>query len=281
MFFFSGWMLFGCISDILSKQGVNVLINVFFGPVFNAARAIAVQVQAAVNNFVANFMAAVSPQIIKSYSAGEVQRMYRLVFSSSKLSFYLLFVLTTPVLIYTDLILQLWLKQVPEYCVLFTRLVLVELLISSAYVPIAQINQASGKIRNYQMAISIIFVVNFALTYILYKIGMPVYSSFVVSVVLAFIGLFVRVIILKYDNGFPASTYLLHVMLPLIPVAGLALVVPILIYVNIETTFLTFVLNCLVGLASSVIVIWTLGLDKVERDFITEKISSKIHKNRK
>lgn len=281
MFFFSSWMLFGCISDILSKQGVNVLINVFFGPVFNAARAIAVQVQAAVNNFVANFMAAVSPQIIKSYSAGEVQRMHRLVFSSSKLSFYLLFVLTTPVLIYTDLILQLWLKQVPEYCVLFTRLVLVELLISSAYVPIAQINQASGKIRNYQMTISIIFVVNFALTYILYKIGMPVYSTFVVSVVLAFIGLFVRVVILKYDNGFPASTYLLRVMLPLIPVAGLALFVPILIYVNLETTFLTFVLNCLAGLASSVIVIWTLGLDKVERAFITEKISSKIHKNRK
>ena len=99
MFFFSGWMLFGCISDMLSKQGVNVLINIFFGPVFNAARAIAVQVQAAVNNFVTNFMTAVRPQIIKSYSAGEIQHMYRLVFSSSKLSFYLLFVLTTPVLI--------------------------------------------------------------------------------------------------------------------------------------------------------------------------------------
>ena len=75
MFFFSGWMLFGCISDMLSKQGVSVLINIFFGPVFNAARAIAVQVQAAVNNFVTNFMTAVRPQIVKSYSAGEFQHM--------------------------------------------------------------------------------------------------------------------------------------------------------------------------------------------------------------
>ena len=125
MFFFSGWMLFGCISDMLSKQGVNVLINIFFGPVFNAARAIAVQVQAAINNFVINFMTAVRPQIIKSYSAGEYLHMYRLVFSSSKLSFYLLFVLTTPVLIYTDFILQWWLKQVPEYCaVSYTHLTL-------------------------------------------------------------------------------------------------------------------------------------------------------------
>ena len=281
MFFFSGWMLFGCISDMLSKQGVNVLINIFFGPVFNAARAIAVQVQTAVNSFVANFMTAVRPQIIKSYSAGEYQHMYRLVFSSSKLSFYLLFVLTTPVLIYTDFILQLWLKIVPEYCVLFTRLVLLELLISSAYVPIAQINQASGKIRNYQIAISIIFLLSFVLTYFLYKLGLPVYSTFIISVALAIVGLFVRVFILKYDNNFPASTYLLKIMFPLIPVSGLSLIIPILIYKYTETTFLLFLFNSFVGLVSSIMVIWFLGLDKVEKTFITEKISCRISKKNK
>lgn len=280
MFFFSGWMLFGCISDMLSKQGVNVLINIFFGPVFNAARAIAVQVQAAINNFVTNFMTAVRPQIIKCYSAGDYQHMYRLVFSSSKLSFYLLFVLITPILIYTDFILQLWLKQVPEYCVLFTRLVLIELLISSAYVPIAQINQASGKIRNYQMAISIIFLVSFFLTYVLYKIGMPVYSTFILSVVLAVVGLFVRVMILKHDNDFPASAYLLKVILPLLPVAGFSLVIPILIYKYTEPTFLTFVFNSFVGLLLSIAVIWMLGLDKTEKSFIIEKINNIIHKNK-
>ena len=161
---------------------------------------------------------------------------------------------------------------------LFTRLVLIELLISSAYVPIAQINQASGKIRNYQMAISIIFLASFILTYVLYKIGMPVYSTFILSVALAIVGLFVRVIILKHDNAFPASTYLLKVMLPLIPVAGLSLVIPVLIYKYTETTFLTFLLNSFTGFISSIMVIWILGLDKVEKSFITEKISSRIHK---
>lgn len=278
MFFFSGWMLFGCISDMLSKQGVNVLINIFFGPVFNAARAIAVQVQTAVNSFVANFMTAVRPQIIKNYSAGEYEHMYRLVFSASKLSFYLLFILTTPVLIYTDFILELWLKIVPEYCVIFTRLILIELLISSAYVPIAQINQASGKIRNYQLAISIIFLVSFVMTYILFNIGMPVYSTFILSVILSVIGLFVRVIILKHDNAFPASAYLLKVMLPLIPTAGLSLVLPILIYKYTETSFLIFLFNSVVGVVFSILLIWMFGLDRVEKSFIAEKINSRIHK---
>lgn len=278
MFFFSGWMLFGCISDMLSKQGINVLINIFFGPIFNAARAIAIQVQTAVNNFVTNFMTAVRPQIIKSYSAGDYQHMYRLVFSSSKLSFYLLFVLTTPVLIYTDFILQLWLKLVPEYCVLFTRLVLIELLISSAYTPIAQINQASGSIRNYQIAISIIFLVSFALTYMLYKIGLPVYSTFIISVALAVVGLFVRVAILKHDNGFPAATYLLKVMLPLLPVAGLALIIPIVIYKYTEINIITILFNSLAGLLSSIVVIWLFGLNKVEREFISDKIHNRLHK---
>ncbi|WP_462362007.1 MATE family efflux transporter [Parabacteroides johnsonii] len=280
MFFFSGWMLFGCISDMLSKQGVNVLINIFFGPVFNAARAIAVQVQAAINNFVINFMTAVRPQIIKSYSAGEYLHMYRLVFSSSKLSFYLLFVLTTPVLIYTDFILQWWLKQVPEYCVLFTRLVLIELLISSAYVPIAQINQASGKIRNYQMAIAIIFLATFVLTYVLYEMKMPVYSTFVLSVVLAVVGLFVRVLILRRDNDFPARTYLVKIMLPLLPVSALSLVVPISIYNFVGTSFLTFIANSAVGFLTSIVLIWKFGLDKTEKGFITEKILSRIKKNK-
>lgn len=273
-------MLFGCISDMLSKQGINVLINIFFGPVFNAARAIAIQVQVAINNFVINFMTAVRPQIIKSYSAGEYLHMYRLVFSSSKLSFYLLLVLTTPVLIYTDFILQWWLKQVPEYCVLFTRLVLIELLISSAYVPIAQINQASGKIRNYQMAIAIIFLATFVLTYVLYKMKMPVYSTFVLSVVLAVVGLFVRVLILRRDNDFPARTYLVKIMLPLLPVSALSLVVPISIYNLVETSFLTFIANSVVGFLTSILLIWMLGLDKTEKGFVTEKVLSKIKKNK-
>lgn len=274
LFSFSGWMLFGCISDMLSKQGVNILINMFFGPVFNAARAIAVQVQHAVNNFVANFMTAVRPQIIKSYSAKEFDFMYRLVFSASKLSFYLLFVLTMPILLYAEYILDLWLDIVPEYCVLFTRLVLIELLISSAYVPIAQINQASGKIRNYQVAISIIFLMTFVLTYVLFKLGLPVYSTFVVSIILSIVGLIVRVLILKKENDFPAKVYMLKIMLPLFPIALMAFVLPYLLRHYMPVNFFCIIINSLLGLLCSCLVVWCFGLDKEERYFIKDRLSA-------
>ena len=157
---------------------------------------------------------------------------------------------------------------------------LIELLISSAYVPIAQINQASGKIRNYQMAIAIIFLATFVLTYVLYKMKMPVYSTFVLSVVLAVVGLFVRVLILRRDNDFPARTYLVKIMLPLLPVSALSLVVPISIYNLVETSFLTFIANSVVGFLTSILLIWMLGLDKTEKGFVTEKVLSKIKKNK-
>lgn len=281
LFSFSGWMLLGCFSDMLSKQGVNILINMFFGPVFNAARAIAVQVQQSISSFVANFMTAVRPQIIKSYSAQKFDYMYRLVFSASKLSFYLLFILTIPVLIYTEYILDLWLDVVPEYSVLFTRLVLIELLISSAYVPIAQINQASGRVKNYQLAISIIFLLNFALSYIVYKLGFPVYSTFIVSVILAIAGLFVRVIILKKENDFPARYYIFKVMFPLIPVALLAMVAPYLLYCWLPISFLSVVINIVVGLLCSCFAIWSLGLDKTEKVFVKDKLNAIVAKIKK
>ena len=281
LFSFSGWMLLGCFSDMLSKQGINILINMFFGPIFNTARAIAIQIQQAVKNFVSNFMTAVRPQIIKSYSARNFNYMYRLTFSASKLSFYLLFLLTIPILIYTEQILILWLDIVPEYCVLFTRLVLIELLISSAYGPIAQINQASGKIKNYQIAISVIFLLDFLLSYILYKQGLPVYTTFIVSIILSIIGLFIRVIILKKENDFPAKQYILKVMLPMFPIAFIAIVVPSLIYYWLPMNLLSVITNCLVGMSCACIAIWNLGLDKTEKGFIKCKLNGIIKKYKK
>lgn len=281
LFSFSGWMLFGCFSDMLSKQGVNILINIFFGPIFNAARAIAVQVQHAVKNFVSSFMTAVRPQIIKSYSANEFNYMYRLVFSASKLSFYLLFVLIIPILLYTEYIFDLWLDIVPEYSVIFTRLVLIELLISSAYGPIAQVNQASGRIKNYQIAISVIFLLDFLFSYALYKLGLPVYSTFIVAIVLSIIGLLVRVIILKKENDFPARHYILKIILPLFPIALLAMVVPYLMYHWMPINFLSVILNSIVGLLCSSLAIWNFGLDKTEKGFIKGKLNTIIKKVRK
>lgn len=273
MFSFTGWMICGCISSMLSSQGVNILINMFFGPIFNAARAIAVQVQHAVNSFNLNFMTAVKPQIIKYYSSGNYEYMYKLVFTASKCSFFLLFILTLPILLYTENILELWLGIVPEYAALFTRLVLIELLISSAYNPIAQINQASGKIKNYQMSISYIYFFNFFITYILYKWGAPVYSTFINSVILAFIGLLIRVNILRKENKFPAKYYLLHIMLPLLPIAAISTLIPLIIKNYLGNSIIMVFTNCIFALICSIILIWFIGLNKSEKKFINDKLS--------
>lgn len=281
MFTFSGWMLFGCISDLLSKQGVNILINIFFGPVFNASRAIALQVQGAVGAFSSNFMFAVRPQIVKSYSSGNFDYMYKLVFSSSKMSFYLMLVCITPVFICTEYIMNLWLGMIPEYCVLFTRFVLFELLVASAYEPIAQINQASGKIKNYQLTISVLFFLIFIATYIVYKLGFPVYYSFVISLLFAIVGLFARILVLKKVNSFPAVAYLYKVILPLLPVIVLTIFPPMLVSYLLPDNFVSLVLIAGLSLICAFLSIWFIGLDKAEKQFVTDKINNLLTKIRR
>lgn len=284
MFSFSGWMFIGCISDMFSKQGVNILINTFFGAVFNASYAVAMQVHAAVNSFVQNFMTAVRPQIIKSYSEGNLDYMYRLVFSSSKFSFYLLFILCFPILLYADLILDLWLENVPKYCSLFTRLILMDLLISSAYVPIAQVNQASGNIGRYQMSISAIFFLNFILSYVLYKIGMPVYWTFVLSIFLSVLGLFVRLFVLNKENGLPILLYLKKVILPLPFVVLFASIIPLIFYFYARQSVVSLAATFIISSVCIAVSVLLIGVDKQERSFILQKLGGcliKIHQLRK
>lgn len=279
MFSFTGWMIFGCLSSMLSNQGVNLLINMFFGPLYNAARGIAVQVKAAVDSFVLNFMTAVKPQIMKTYSVGDYNYMYKLVFSSSRMSYYLLFIISLPVLLNTHYMLALWLKIVPPYCELFTQLTLAELLIRTIYTPIAQINQAAGNIRNYQVAISTLFLLEFGFCYVAYRIGSPVYSAFVVAIALAVLGLFVRLAVLQHDNQFPSWKYIKSVLMPIIPVTLLSLVIPFLFHYYCDgDSLLSLVISSFLCVASPCIFIWFFGLDKGEKNMIKGKIQSIISK---
>ena len=279
LFSFCGWMFFGCTSDILSKQGVNILINLFFGPIFNASYAIAMQIQAAVNSFSVNFMTAVRPQIVKSYSANCRDYMYALVFSSSKISFYLLFILVLPMFLYADCILHLWLKQVPESSVIFTQLVLIELLVSSMYAPIAQVNQASGNIRNYQGVVSVLFVSIFVFAFFAYYAGAPAYSAFVISIAVAVVGLFFRLAVLKRDNDFPSKAYLKKIILPMPFVAMLSAIAPLLhCYYFGNATFGGLVANCAITAISTLAFVWFIGVDSNERMFIRKFLKEKISK---
>lgn len=270
MFSFSGWMLAGTITNMFSTQGVNLLINIFFGPVYNAARGVAIQVYAAVNSFVANFMTAIRPSVVKSYAQSDYHSMNRLVFASAKICFYLLFILTIPILFNTERLLSLWLTVIPDYSTLFVQLVLFDMLINSIYTPIAYVSQASGKVRDYQLVISIGFALITMLTWFFFMMGYPVYTAFYIAIVVDVIGLFLRLWVLRRIMNFPVSLFLRQVMFPavcvFIVVWGIA-AISLAFFPKGQGLFLLLgkSLWC-VGI--TIICIWFLGMNKTEKEMV-------------
>lgn len=278
MLSFSGWMIFGCFSDMLSTQGVNMLINIFFGPVFNAARAIAVQVQSAVAQFSNNFIISVNPQIVKSYAAGDKNYAYRLVFASSKISFFLMLIIAVPLILKSQYILKLWLGIVPEYASLFLIIILIEYLVRSSYTPIAQINQASGNIKLYQVSISLLFLLNFIITYILFRKGFPVYSTFIVSASLAVVGLLVRLYVLHRQVNFPSAKYIFEVSLKILFVGVISFGVNFLVSNELPNTLSGVILFALISTMIIILLAYFIGLNQIERTFLRKKVEAAMSK---
>lgn len=276
----SGWMLSGNVAFLLSSQGVNMLINVFFGVTINAARAVAYQVQSAVNTFVTNFMTAVNPQIVKYYAKGEEENMYKLAFSASKYSFYLLFFFALPVLLLADDLLGWWLRDVPAYAVLFTRLTVIDLFFTVLYGPLATITQANGRIKYYQLIVSLCFLLAFFLSWIAYLAGQPSVAAFIIAVGVSVFGLFARLWIMTRSYHFPFARYLKEVCLRIALVSLAATPIPLVVCLAVPMTpVLRFFV---VGLLTSVCcgaAIWLVGSDKVEKRYICSLIEERIRRN--
>jgi len=273
IFSHSGWMLFGTFSNMLSGQGLNVLINIFFGVTVNAARGIAYSLQGAVNGFVRNFMMAVQPQIIKYYAQNNFKEMYKLVFASSKFSFFLLFYISLPVLLLTTTVLQWWLKIIPEHAILFTRLIILDLFFTSLFPSIATVSQATGKIKAYQLVISIGFLLVFVLTYLFYQLGYPSHYAFIIMITISFLGLLARLIILKIQLSFPVVEYFKNVLLPIILVTFLSVPIPLVFITIFDNTVIQFITVSVVSVLSTTMAIWLAGINKNEKTFIKNKIN--------
>jgi hypothetical protein len=274
MMSFSGWLIFGCISDLLSTQGVNLLINVYFGPFLNAARAIGVQVQGVVSNFYSSFSISVNPQITKSYAAQDYNYCYNLVFISTKLIFFLMIIVTIPILLRSEQILIIWLNNIPPYTPAIVNLILIDNLIRSCYGPISQICFASGKIKLYQTLITVLYLSCFAGSYLLFNNGYGVLSAFILSIIISIIGLFTRIYSIKADQKFPIKNYLTSVIFRLIMAGGISFIVSQYINKYIPKTLNgIFILLIISGTISSVL-IWFIGFNNNERTKLSKKISS-------
>lgn len=275
---FASWNMLGELAWVFTGQGVNIILNSFFGPVVNAARGLAEQVNGAVNRFVANFQTAVNPQLIKNYASDQLGEMKTLLFRSTRFSYYLLLALSLPIILKMDFILHLWLKEVPDYTTGFCQLVLVSSLVSTLSNLLAQVARAYGKIRNYQIIVSIFLFLNFPLSYIVLKFGCSPLSTMFVNIGVNAMLLFVR---LRLTNRMIQMTYgsfIRNVLFPVIIVTSVALVIPLTIYFMLDNSIISFIIVCLVSFVSVGVSTYALGMNANERQYILAAISKIITK---
>lgn len=272
MFSFAGWIFVGVTSSVLRDQGGNVVINLFCGPAVNAARGIASQVNNAISGFVNNFMTALNPQITKSYAAGEMDYMMTLIYQGARLSFYMLLLLSLPVLINTHYILTLWLKVVPDHTVLFVQLVLVFTMSESISNPLITSMLATGKIRNYQLVVGGLQMMNLPLSYILLRAGMFPEMVIVIAIVLSQCCLAARLVMLRGMIGLSAKKFIKNVYINVLMVTLIAIIIPFLLTMKLDESFQNFILSCFMSFLCTGITIFYVGCNKSERQFVITKI---------
>ena len=270
---FSWWSLFGSLANTGVSQGINIILNVFFGVAVNAAMGIANQVNSAIYSFVSNFQTAFNPQIVKSYAASDLKYFINLILNTSRYSFFLLFVLALPVYITCPDLLKLWLGNVPEYSVSFTRLMLLFLLIDSVQGPLWVSAQATGKIKNYQLLMSSLILLNLPITYLLLmKLKIPE-IALAVRVFINLVTAMARVVYLNKLYDFPIRRYLKEVLLPCCAILVISYLIPYCIYENTGKSVLTIITSLL----CAVVAIFTLGINSNERNFVLTKIKQVIY----
>lgn len=262
---FAGWQFLpnGC--WLFNTQGVNILINIFFGVTFNAARGIATQVDGAIQQFVNNFLTAINPQITKTYAAGNLDEMFKLVCRGAKFSYFLLMIIAIPIMIETEYILKIWLVNVPDYTVLFFRLSIIGSMLNMLGGTTLTACFATGNIKQYCIWITLTGFLVFPLTWVAFKCGLPVESTYIIFIIIYAICIYVRLILLKNLLPFSPSAFIKEVIGRLLIVTPLAILFPLFINHFQPVSFLRLVLVTIVSIISSCLFIYILGLSNTEQ----------------
>lgn len=281
MFGFAGWNFIGAASSVLRDQGGNIVINLFAGPTVNAARGISVQVNNAITGFVQNFMTALNPQITKSYASGNENYMLTLIYQGARLSFYMLLFLSLPVLINTHYILGLWLKIVPEHAVHFVQLTLLFAMSESISNPLITAMLATGNIRNYQIVVGGLQMLNLPISYYLLRMGCIPETVMIVAICISQCCLAARLFMLRNMIGLSVKTYLKKVYGNVVLVTISSSILPLVLTNCMEESFFKFILLSFISAICTGFAIYYVGCNKTERHFVTEKFHKIILRVRK
>lgn len=272
---YTAWNTWGNLAAVMSAQGTNVLLNMFFGPSINAARSIAYQANTALTSFIQSVQSAINPQIIKLYAANDLKGMHKLVMLGAKYNFFLLLLLSFPVIIMTHPLLALWLVKVPAYSTIFLKLIIINSLIDSISKPLMTAVQATGHIRLYQTVIGGVLLLNLPISYYFLLKGYEPYSIVIVSIGLTVSALIFRLLLLHGLISLKASLFAKNVLLRIIYI--LICLVPISLasqYIE-DDSFYKIIFKVAVLVTFSTLVIWLVGATSQERKFISNLIKNK------
>lgn len=281
MFSFAGWNFFGAGSWQLMTQGVNLLLNVYWGVSVNAARGIANKIDSVVLQFVNNFTTAVNPQITKSYAANDKKYMFGLMLRGAKFSYFLMLFFAIPIMIETDYILHLWLGIVPNHTVMFVRLALIVSMTHVLSNTMITAMLATGNIKKYQIIVGGLGMLIFPIAWLFLYLGLQPESVYFATLIVFACQLFCRLKLMKEMIGFPIVQYLQEVLLKVIEVTILASIIPVILSKYIEYGFIRLIIITVLGIICCVSCVWFIGLNNNEKRFAIISLKNVIRKVRK
>lgn len=272
MFGYAGWSLVGSLAAILFDQGVNVILNIFFGPAINAARGISMQIKNAIVNLSNNFQQALNPQINKSYASGDIKYMHSLIFASSKYTYYIMFMMTLPISLLIKQILSIWLVNVPAHTEIFTILILIICILQAIGQPISNAAGANGHIRNFQLIVGGINLSLLPVAWLLLKIYPIPEIVFGIHILVNIIAQIARLIIVKPLISLSLREYTQKVVMPCGLVTVFATPLPLIIKLTMPENFIGFSVVLIISLICSFICIYYLGMSYNERLLVCQKL---------
>lgn len=272
---FSGWNVFGKFAIVMKGQGLNMILNLFFGPVVNAARGVAYQVNSALNGFVSTVTIAVKPQMTQSYAQGNIDRTFNLMFSISKLCYLVLLILAVPLCLELDYVLHLWLgENIPEYTGIFIILIVMSTFVNNLNAPVSFVVHATGKMKRYQIITSSIELLMIPASFIILKLGAQPWIVFVVEFVFVVIGQIASVIILNGLISFSIRNYLTEVVLPLVFPTVISCLVGFCFRSLFHEGFLRLIGVIGVTFVTTVLISYFCVLTRIEKEILHKSIKS-------
>ena len=273
---FAGWNMFGSAAVTFRTQGISIILNMFFGPLLNAAYGIANQVNSAVMSFTHDFTTAFTPSITKAYAENKIEYVKSLVLQGARFSYFLLLLFVLPILFETETILTIWLKNVPDHSVQFVRLILIFSLVEILSQTIIRAVLATGDIKRYQIIIGLVALSTIPIAYVFLRLGFDPESTMIVAIAVAIAALLIRMLIIRPMIGLSFWDFTRQVLIRVLIVTAVAVVPPSIVYILMPIGWFSFIVVSLTCVISTTVASLFIGCSISERKSLFAKAYSLI-----